>query len=190
MVSLKVCEYGAREEVKRMYSVAYVIRPKDKSACLCFSLMSKAPTRMPWHGDPDDKGPSRIVVLDLHDDSECYMQSVVEPKFLDLISVIEDDMQVQCLWLSQGIPDGCAGRCLLMGSHHGVGSPICSRIICVLKMLSMAGLVNTLRKEQIFNQGVLPPESSAQGRICVMWLLTTQSGQSLPKPAFSFKWVH
>ena len=37
------------------------------------------------------------MVLDLHDDSECYMQSVVEPKFLDLSNPIEDDMQAQCL---------------------------------------------------------------------------------------------
>ena len=41
----KLCEYGTREDVQRMYSVAYVIRPrtKDKSACLCFSLMSMLP---------------------------------------------------------------------------------------------------------------------------------------------------
>ena len=47
----KVCEYGAGEEIKRMYSVAYVIKPRtmSESACLCFSLMSKAPTENFWH---------------------------------------------------------------------------------------------------------------------------------------------
>ena len=45
-----------------MYSVAYVIRPrtKDESACLCFTLMSKAPSKKPWKRDPDVR--TRLVL--------------------------------------------------------------------------------------------------------------------------------
>ena len=99
----KVYEYGTREEVKRMYSVAYVIkvRTKSESACLCFSFMSKAPTKKPWHRDPGGKGPSRSVVLDLQDTSECFMRSTVESKFLELIQPVEDNVQAQCLPVSK-----------------------------------------------------------------------------------------
>ena len=39
--------------------------------------------------------PSRGVVLDLQDTSECFIKSVVESKFLELTQPIEDDTQVQ-----------------------------------------------------------------------------------------------
>ena len=63
-----------------MYSVTYVIGPRTRSenACLCFSLASKAPTKKPWHREPDVMDPSRSVGLDLQDTSECIMRSVVE----------------------------------------------------------------------------------------------------------------
>ena len=79
--------------------MAYTIRPrtKDKSACLRFSLMSKAPARKPCHRDPGNKDPSRSVMLDLQDNSKCLMQSVVESRVLDLIKPIENDVQAQCL---------------------------------------------------------------------------------------------
>ena len=62
----KVYEYGTRDKVKRMHSVAYVIKPRteNESAYLCFSLMSKALTEKPWFRDPDSNDPSRSVVLD------------------------------------------------------------------------------------------------------------------------------
>ena len=94
----KVCECVVDEEVRRVYFVAYVIRPrtKDENACLCSTLMSKVPSKKPWKRGPDVRDPSRSVILDLQSNSEWSMQSTVEPKFLKLVETL-DDMQVQCL---------------------------------------------------------------------------------------------
>ena len=84
-------------------------------------------------------------MLYLHDDNECYMQSVAETKFLDLFNPIEDDMQVQCLpvaksdyprWMYRKVkvPKSHLSG-VLKGSRHGVGSPVCSHITFVLKTL-------------------------------------------------------
>ena len=75
--------------------------------------MSKTLTRKPWFRDPDSKDASRSVVLALQGNSECFMHSVVESKFLELVQPVEDDMQAQCLpvsksdypkWMHQKIP--------------------------------------------------------------------------------------
>ena len=157
-----------------------MIRPrtKDKSACLCFSLMSKAPTGKPWHRDPDNKDPSRSVVLDLHDENECYMQSVAEPKLLDLTNPIQDDMQAQCLpvaksnyprWMYRKVPKVSSFR-----SFEGISTwcwkPRQLTYHLCAEDVTRAGLVSYLRKQQkddLLNHGVLPPDSSWQGRVYV-----------------------
>ena len=61
--------YPASVNAAFVWPIVIMPRTKSESACLCFSLMSKAPTRKPSHRDPDASGPSRSVVLDSQDNS-------------------------------------------------------------------------------------------------------------------------
>ena len=63
----KVYEYHWGGQIKRMYSVAHVVRPRTATteACLCFSLMKEVPTHKPWERSDGQKDPSRSVLLDL-----------------------------------------------------------------------------------------------------------------------------
>ena len=81
----KVKEYVVDSDAKTMYSVTYVRRPrtKDASACLCFTLTSKVPTKRAWKRDPDSGDPSRSVILDLQTASEWRVDSTVEARFLE-----------------------------------------------------------------------------------------------------------
>ena len=81
----KVYEYLVEGKVKKMYSVAYVIRPrtKDASACLCLTLTSKFPMKRPWKRHPGVADPSQSIFLDLQSASEWRMDSTVEEKFLE-----------------------------------------------------------------------------------------------------------
>ena len=81
----KVYEYNKGDEMKRMYSVAYITRPRTReaNACLCFTLLSGIPKKRPWKRDPDMCDSSRSVVLDLQEASEWHMDSIVELAFLD-----------------------------------------------------------------------------------------------------------
>ena len=60
-------EYQWEDEIRRMYSVAHVIRPRTPTteACLCFSLMKTLPTSKPWKRPTGQKDPSRSILLDL-----------------------------------------------------------------------------------------------------------------------------
>ena len=95
----KVYEYKKGDEVKRVYLVAYITRPRTKeaNACLCFTLVSGMPKKKPWKRDPDVREPSRTVVLDLQENSEWQMDSTVKITLLDPAKPLDDDMQVQCL---------------------------------------------------------------------------------------------
>ena len=87
------------DEIKRMYSVAYITRPRTKgdNACLCFALMSGIPKKKPWKRDPDVRDPSRSIVLDLQEFSGWNMDSTVSVALFDPTKSLDDDMQVQCL---------------------------------------------------------------------------------------------
>ena len=63
----KVYEHQWEDETRRMYSVAYVVRPRTPTteACLCFSLMRDLPTSKPWKRPTGQKDPSRSILLDL-----------------------------------------------------------------------------------------------------------------------------
>ena len=48
-------------------------------------------------GDPDVCDPSRSVVLDLQENSEWQMDSIVKIALPDPVKSLDDDMQAQCL---------------------------------------------------------------------------------------------
>ena len=58
---------------------------------LCFTLMSKIPSKKPWKRDPDVRDPSGSAILDLRFNSEWRTQSTVKPKFLKMVETLDDD---------------------------------------------------------------------------------------------------
>ena len=97
----KVNEYKSGEEVKRKYSVAFVVRPRNASAnaCWCFSLVLKIPSQKLWARDPDLPDSSSSVFLDLQDVDKCPSivapdEPVPEPPLDDMMMV---QLRLQCL---------------------------------------------------------------------------------------------
>ena len=87
------------QDVKKMYSVAYVIRPRtsESNACLCFTAVVQDSISQTMEERPDMCDPSRTVILDLEAASEWQMDSIVEPVFWEPVKSLDDDKQVQCL---------------------------------------------------------------------------------------------
>ena len=174
----KVYEYGDEQEVKRMYSAAYVIKPRTEreNAYLCLSLMSK-----PWSRNPDLPDPSMSVVLDSQDMSEWCVQSVVEPKLLKPTSPLMVACRYvvyHCLGLTPRA--GCTGRCprfllsgTLMGFQLGVGNHRLSLIICVPSGHTRAGLVTALgpgERKALLQDQTTPGLVSFRTGLCVRHL--------------------
>ena len=95
----KVYEYQRGDQTKRMYSVAYVVRPRTPTteACLCFSLMEALPTSKPWKRPTGQKDPSRSVLLDLKPFPNWQLPATVLDLGNDIARDLTDDLQVQCL---------------------------------------------------------------------------------------------
>ena len=103
----KACGHKTEDGVKRMSSVAYVVRPRSEheNACLCFSLLSKPPSQKPWSRDPDLPDPSRSVILDLQNMSEWRVKSVAEPKLPTPEDPFHDDTHSSAMSSSTQIRD-------------------------------------------------------------------------------------
>ena len=95
----KVYEYQCGSQTKRMYSVAYVVRPRTATseACLCFSLMKEVPKCKPWERPAGQKDPSRSVLLDLRPFPNWQLPATVLDLGNDIARDLTDDLQVQCL---------------------------------------------------------------------------------------------
>ena len=95
----KVYEYQWGGQIKRMYSVAHVVRPRTATteACLCFSLMKAVPKHKPWERPAGQKDPSRSVLLDLKPSLNWQLPATVLDLGNDIAKDLTDDLQVQCL---------------------------------------------------------------------------------------------
>ena len=159
----KVYEYQVDGETRRRFSVAHVVRPRIKTsnACLCFTLMSKMPDQKPWKR-PRNTNPSTVM---LHSNT--------------IGLSLEDNMQVQCLpvfgsdrpkWTYRKVPK------VIAFWNFGRLPPWCRRSqkmtyhLCAEEM-SKTAIVPSLSEEDqdaLLNHGILPQESSARDRFCVM----------------------
>ena len=94
-----MCEYQREDQIKRMYSVAHVVRPRTPTteACLCFSLMESLPTAKPWKRSAGQKDPSRSILLDLGPFPNWQLPATVLDLGHDIARDPTDNLQVQCL---------------------------------------------------------------------------------------------
>ena len=137
------------------------------------------PSKRPWKRHPGLEDPSRSVILGLQSASEWRVDSTVELKFLELVKPLDDDMQVQCLpvhksreprWTYRKVPKVTSLRDFSR-------IPVWCRKpqpfvyhLCA-EDLTKGALIPTLseaERELLLKEGVLSPESSVRGRVCVM----------------------
>ena len=120
----------------------------------------------------DLDGPSRSIVLDLQAASEWRVESAVEQEFLEPAKSLDDDMQVQCLpvhksqvpkWVYWKVPKVTSLRDL---SRMPVWCRKPQPLVCQLcaEGLTKGAPVPTRSDAE---RQLLPPESSARGRVCV-----------------------
>ena len=158
-----------------------MVRPRTKSsnACLCFTLMSKMPDQKPWKRPLGTRDQSRGIILDLQDDCEWKMPSTVMLPSSGIAVSLEDNMQVQYLpvfgsdrpkWTYRTLPKVTEFR------SFGRIPPWCTRPhkmtyhLCAEDTTKLA-IVPSLPEEErddLLNNGILPRESSAKDRFCVM----------------------
>ena len=189
----KVYEYQVNGETRRKFSVAHVVRPRTQTsnACLCFTLMSKLPDQRPWKRSFGTQDPSRGVLLDLQEDCEWKMPSTVMLPSIDISAVLDDNMQVQCLpvfgsdhprWTYRKVPKVTSFR------NFGQLPPWCRRPqkmtyhVCAEDMTKTAIVPSVLEEDRraLMEDGILPHNSSAKDRFCVMCPVKRGSPRLLP----------
>ena len=187
-----MCEYQIQGETKRKFSVAHVVRPgtETTNACLWFTLLSKMPTHKPLSRPSDERDPSRGVLLDLQENwtgrwtLPCYYTLLIQLQPWTTTCKCNAFQCIRLISLS-----GHIGGCLrslhfdhLRGSHHGVGSLSHSLITCVLRISPRRPSYQLFLKKTAkhWEDGVIPPESSARDRFCVMCPVERGSPRLLP----------
>ena len=189
----KVYEYQVDGVTKRQFSVAHVVRPRTKSsnACLCFTLLSKVPDHKPWKRAIGEHDPSRGIILDLQEKCDWEMPSTVLLPSSQVAVSLEDDRQLQCLpvfgsdrpkWMYRKLPKVTKIR------HFGSIPPWGRRPqkmtyhLCAEDITKNA-IVHSLPEDEradLLQRGILPTESSAKDRFCVMCPVKRGSPRLLP----------
>ena len=186
-------EYQVNGETRRQFSVAHVVRPRTKSsnACLCFTLMSKMPDQKPWKRPTGTRDHSRGIILDLQESWDWKMPSTVMLHSNDLALSLEDNMPVQCLplfgsdrpkWTYRKLPTVTDFR------NFGRIPPWCRRPqmmtyhLCAEDITKNAIVLSLPEEERddLIHRGILPRESSAKDRHCVMCPIKRGSPRLLP----------
>ena len=186
-------EYQVDGETRRKFSVAHVVRPRTKTsnACLCFTLMSKMPDQKPWKRSVSARDPSRGIILDLQEDCEWKMPSTVMLPSIDIAVTLEDNTQVQCLpMFGSDHPKWTYRKESKVAEFRKFGRlpPWCRRPqkmthhLCAEDMTKTAIVPNLPEEDRIalINHGILPQESSAKDRFCVMCPVKRGSPRLLP----------
>ena len=189
----KVYEYEVDGELRRKYSVAHVIRPRaaSENACLCFTLMSKPPVDKPWKRPVGQKDPSRSIVLDLREAQDWRLPATVLPAADAIAESLTEDMQVQCLPVSRSSSPKWMYRTLpkVTNFRYFGKMPVwCRRPQEMTYHLCAEDIAKTFivpslpedEKEALLKQGVLPVESSARDRHCVMCPVKRGSPKLIP----------
>ena len=189
----KVYEYQVGEQTKRMYSVAHDVRPRTATteACLCFTLMSSPPDRKPWKRPAGQKDPSRSILLDPREAQNWRLPATALTPGDDIAENLKEDMQVQCLpvsrssvpkWSYRTVPKVTKfrnfGRIPAWGRRpQRMTYHLCAEDIT--KNYIVPSLPDD-EKDALLTQGVLPPDSSARDRHCVMCPVRRGSPKLLP----------
>ena len=172
-------EYQRGDQTKRMYSVAYVVRPRTPTteACLCFSLMEALPTSKPWKRPTGQKDPSRSVLLDLKPFPNWQLPATVLDLGNDIARDLTDDLQVQCLpvaksstpkWTYRTLPKVTNFRTFGRIPACGMKPQKMTYHVCaenITKHLIVPHLPEEDR-EALLTRGALPASSSARDALC------------------------
>ena len=198
----KVYEYQWEDQTKRMYSVAYVVRPRTPTteACLCFSLMKALPTSKPWKRPTGQKDPSRSILLDLKPSLNWQLPATVLDLGNDIAKDLTDDLQVQCLpvaksstpkWAYWTLPKVKDFRTFRRMPACGMKPQKMTYHVCaenITKHFIVPNLPEDER-EALLTRGALPASSSARDMHCVMCPVRRGSPRLLPC-ALCYNWVH
>ena len=198
----KVYEYQWEGETRRMYSVAYVVRPRTPTteACLCFSLMKDLPTSKPWKRPTGQKDPSRSILLDLKPSLNWQLPATVLDLGNDIARDLTDDLQVQCLpvarsstpkWAYRTLPKVKDFRTFRRMPACGMKPQKMTYHVCaenITKHFIVPNLPEDER-EALLMRGALPASSSARDMHCVMCPVRRGSPRLLPC-ALCYNWVH
>ena len=173
----KVYEYQCGSQTKRMYSVAYVVRPRTATseACLCFPLMNAVPKCKPWERPVGQKDPSRSVLLDLKPFPNWQLPATVLDLGNDIAKDLTDDLQVQCLpvarsstpkWTYRTLPKVTNFRIFGRLPAWGRKPQRMTYHLCAEDITKNCFVPNLLKEEQddLFTRGALPSSSSARDR--------------------------
>ena len=173
--------------------ISYVVWPRTETinACLCFNLMSKMPDGKPLSRAADKRDPSRGLLLDLQEDCNWKMDSTVMLPNIDPATALDDNMQVQCLpvygadqpkWTCRRAPKVTSFR-TFAGLPFWSRKPKAFTYHLCAENTTKTTLVPALSKEDrkaLLEDGVIPPESSARDRFCVMCPVKRGSPRLLP----------
>ena len=198
----KVYEYTVDGNTRRRYSVAHVVRPRTSTtnACLCFTLLSSPPEKKPWRRAAGERDPSRGIILDLHEVRDWKMPATVMLHNNEIQLSPDDDSFIQCLpvyktdrpkWSYRKVPkvtrfrnfDRIPSWCR---KPQGMTYRFCA------ENLTKTGIVPNLSDEDrtaLLDHGVLPPESTARDRHCVMCPVRRGSARLLPC-CLCYNWCH
>ena len=198
----KVYEYQYDDQIKRVYSVAHVVRPRTPTteACLCFSLMKTLPTSRPWKREAGQKDPSRSILLDLKPYPNWKLPATVLDLGNRIALDLTDDLQVQCLPVAKSSTPKWTYRTLPKVTNFRTFGRLPAWGRKPQKMVYQLCAENTTKhyivpnlpedeKEALQTRGALPSSSSARDRHCVMCPVRRGSPRLLPC-ALCYNWCH
>ena len=177
----KVYEYTVDGTTRRRYSVAHVVRPRTSptNACLCFTLMSKLPEHKPWKRAAGEKDPSRSIILDLQEHCDWKMPATVMMHTKEVHLSLDDNMQIQCLpvyrtdrpkWAYRKVPKVTKFRNFDRLPAWCRKPQAMTYQFCAEDMTKNVIVPNLMAEDRahLHDHGMLPPESSARDRHCIM----------------------
>ena len=169
----KVYEYQVQGQTMRQYSVAHVVRPRTPTtdACLCFTLMSKLPDKKVWKRSTGQRDPSRSTILDLQEAHNWRMSATVLTPCENIAATLDDNTQVQWLPVSKSdYPKWTCRKVPKVTSFRNFGRiPLwCRRPQEMTYRLCIVQSLPDEEKDDLLSRGILPHESSARDRHCVM----------------------
>ena len=178
-----------------------MVRPRTKTtnACLCFTLMTKEPDQRPWKRTADAKDPSRGIISDLQENWDWKMPATVMLHSKEIALSLDDNMQVQCLpvfgtdrpkWSYRKVPRVTHFR------NFGRIPLWCRKPqemtyhLCDEDMTKNAIVPNLPdQRDDLLIRGILPHDSSARDRHCVMCPVRRGSPKLLPC-CLCYNWWH
>ena len=182
--------------------MAHVVRPRTstKNACLFFTLLSGPPEKKPWKRAAGEKDPSRGIILDLHEVRDWKLPATVMLHNSEIQLSLDDDSFIQCLpvyktdrpkWSYRKVPKVTKFRNFDRIPSWCRKPQEMTYRLCA-EDLTKTGIVPNHPNEErtaLLDHGVLPHESTARDRHCIMCPVRRGSARLLPC-CLCYNWCH